>query len=410
LYFGTSLVTYLIAEALYDQRTAFWAAISMALAAGVAFSSRIISTDVPLLFFWAVALLAYVKLLQGGGPRWGALLGVALGLGLLSKYAMIYFAVGAAIAALIDRDARTLLRSPTLWLAIAIAIALVLPNAIWNARNGFVTLQEIGHNVQGDRGAVFSLRRGLEFVASQFAVFGPVVFSVLMLVLVRAARPEITRADRLMLCFSIPILGLIAATAFVTRANANWAAPAFISANVLVTAVLVRQGAWRWLALSIAIGIAAQVALPVADANARRISIPGLPKPDVYANTMGWRALGEAVEKAARQTGARTIAAQHRNEIASLLYYQRDSGRAVLSWPVRAAPSHQFDISHRLTAAAPSPVLFLSSCDLSAQLGRFYRTVEPLGQLHARNGPHSVRTYQAFRLADPIAEIAPTGC
>src|SRR5256885_1354122 len=88
LYFGSSLLVYAIARVLYDARVAFFAALSTALAMGTAFSSRIISTDVPLLFFWALALLAYVKLL-GGAPRWwAAVLGLALGLGLMAKYAM----------------------------------------------------------------------------------------------------------------------------------------------------------------------------------------------------------------------------------------------------------------------------------------------------------------------------------
>src|SRR3954468_20722859 len=57
LYFGTSLLVYAIARQLYDVRTAFWAALSLALATGCVFSARIISTDVPLLLFWALALL-----------------------------------------------------------------------------------------------------------------------------------------------------------------------------------------------------------------------------------------------------------------------------------------------------------------------------------------------------------------
>jgi len=88
-YFGTSLLVYATARQLYDAQVAFYAALSIGLATGVAFSARIISTDVPLLFFWALALLAYVKLITGGGARWGAVLGLALGLGLMAKYAMI---------------------------------------------------------------------------------------------------------------------------------------------------------------------------------------------------------------------------------------------------------------------------------------------------------------------------------
>jgi 4-amino-4-deoxy-L-arabinose transferase-like glycosyltransferase len=410
LYFGTCLVSYAIARTLYDETTAFWAAMLMTFTAGLAFSSRIISTDVPLLFLWAVALLSYVKLLQGGDWRWGFLLGAAFGLGMLAKYAMIYFVLGIAAAAVIDRDARALLRSPSLWLAAAVGVAFVMPNVIWNAQHSFVTLTHVGHNIQGD-GAAFSPLKGLEFFASQFAVFGPVTFSVLLIVLVRVMKPEIGRADRLMLCFAVPTLLLVTATAFVTRANGNWAAPAFISANVLVAAVLVRHGAWRWIAVSIAIGVIAQIGLLIGDANARRISLPLLPKPDVYSRTMGWRSLGEEIDKLARPAGVRTVAAEQRDVVASLLYYQRDNGRVVLSWPTSPVPNHHFDLTRRLTAAAPDPVLFVTHCPSTARLARQYRNVEPLGQFETRAGPNSTRGYFAFKLSGPVAEIGPIdGC
>ena len=70
LHFATALIVYGIAETLYDERTAAWSALAYGLAPGVIFSARIISTDVPLLLFWAVALLAYVKQLQGLSWRW----------------------------------------------------------------------------------------------------------------------------------------------------------------------------------------------------------------------------------------------------------------------------------------------------------------------------------------------------
>ena len=242
-------------------------------------------------------------------------------------------------------------------------------------------------------------------------MFGPVTFSVLLIVCVRMFKPDIGRADRLMLCFAIPTLALVMVTAFVTRANANWAAAAFISANVLVAAVLVRHAAWRWIAVSIVIGVVAQAGMLIGDANARRISLPWLAKPDVYARTMGWRSLGEEVDKLARATGARTIAAQQRDVMASLLYYQRDTGRAVLSWPASAVANHHFDLTRRLTASAPDPVLLVSSCGSIERFAKHYRNVEPLGRLEARTGPTSSRSYFAFKLSGASGDIGPlTGC
>src|SRR5215813_2217501 len=302
LYFGTSLLVYATARQLYDRRIAFYAALTIALATGTAFSARIISTDVPLLFFWALALLAYVKLLYGGDLRWGAVLGVALGLGLLAKYAMIYFLLGVAIATVIDRDARMLLRSRSLWIALPIALLIIAPNILWNIDNGLATFRHTGDNIQGG-GIAFNPLKGLEFIAAQFIVFGPVVFAVLLFAIARIGSTALSRADRLMLAFALPPLLLVTATGFVTRALANWAAPAFISAAVVVVAILVRRGAWKWLALSLAIGVAAQVALIVGDAFATRLNLPGLANGDIYHRTLGWRALGERAGALARRAG-----------------------------------------------------------------------------------------------------------
>ena len=91
---GTSFIIFMIAQHLYDGRTGFFAAIAAALAPGIVFSCRIISTDVPLLFFWSAALFAYLKLLEGPSRLYSVLLGLSFGLGLLSKYAMVYFVAG----------------------------------------------------------------------------------------------------------------------------------------------------------------------------------------------------------------------------------------------------------------------------------------------------------------------------
>jgi hypothetical protein len=83
----------------------------------------------------------------------------------------------------------------------------------------------------------------------------------------------------------------------------------------------------------------------------------------------------------------------------------------VLSWPLGAAPGHHFDLTRRLTAQAPGPVLFISPCGSPERLTRQYRNVESLGRFEARSGPHSTRTYFAYQLSSPLAEIAPlSGC
>src|SRR3954470_17784429 len=273
LYFGTALLVYAVAPQLYDRQVAFFAALSIGLAPGVAFSARIISTDVPLLFFWALGLLAYVKLLNEGDQRWTIVLGIALGLGLMAKYAMIYFLVGAAVAAWLDEDARRFLRTPAPWLALLIALVIVTPNIVWNLQHGFATFKHTGDNIQGS-GIEFDPRKGLEFFASQFAVFGPVIFTVLLAIMFHIPGYEPSRTDRLILAFAVPPLVLVTGLGFVTRALANWAAPAFVSAVIVVIAIMVRRGQWKWIMVSIGFGVVAQVGLLAGDVMATRVHVP----------------------------------------------------------------------------------------------------------------------------------------
>ena len=116
LHLATGLLVYAIAKELYGRQTAAWAALAYGFGPGVVFSARIISTDVPLLLFWAVALLAYLKLLAKPDWRWATTFGVAMGLGILAKYAMVYFLLGAGCAAWFDRDSREWLKRPQTWM------------------------------------------------------------------------------------------------------------------------------------------------------------------------------------------------------------------------------------------------------------------------------------------------------
>jgi 4-amino-4-deoxy-L-arabinose transferase-like glycosyltransferase len=407
-YCATSLVVYAVAQYLYDSRIAFFAALSIGLATGAVFSARIISTDVPLLFFWAVALLAYVKLLNEGGTRWTILLGVSLGLGLMAKYAMIYFILGAAAAAWLDADARRLLRTPAPWIALLIAAAIITPNIVWNLQHGLATFKHTGDNIQGS-GVEFDPGKGFEFFASQFAVFGPIIFAVLLAIIFRVPGFETNRTDRLMLAFTVPPLALVTALGFVTRALANWAAPAFVSAMIVVVAIMVRRGQWKWIMVSLGLGVVTQIALIAGDAMATRLHVPFLANGDVYHRTLGGHALGQRTGELARRVGARTIVGETRDDEASLVYYWRDQPEKVLAWRRGPVPDHQFEITRALTDAAPEPLLFVSMCPASGRFNAQFANVEPLGTLEVPTGPTSKRIYYAFKLSGRRGPLQPLG-
>jgi 4-amino-4-deoxy-L-arabinose transferase-like glycosyltransferase len=398
----TSLMSYAVGSTVYDARTGFWAAMLTALGTGSVFAARIVSTDMPLLLFWAVALFAYFRLLQKADWRWAVLLGVAIGGGILAKYAMIYFLAGMILAAVFERQARNLLTIPALWLALGLSVIVASPNILWNVANGFLTLRHAVGNVAGEP-IEPSVIRPLEFLAAQFAVFGPIVFAVAIAAVLRIRSGLLLPVDRILLAFALPPLVAVSLTASLVHAYANWAAASFISLAVLTAAILVRRNSSILLWGSVALGLACQIVLIGTDAIAPRIRLPLLATSNPYYRTLGWNGYGRAVGGLARKLGITSIASDTRANVASLLYYWRDQPEQILAWPTDDLPN--FELTRGLTAAAPPPVLFVSDCSEPGRLERYYAKVTSLGILTSEDPV--ARRFAAFKLEEPRGAIGP---
>ncbi|MGH7123809.1 MAG: ArnT family glycosyltransferase, partial [Stellaceae bacterium] len=239
LHFGTALVVFHTARRLYDARVAMWSAIAYATLPGISASSLLISTDVPLLFCWAVALHAFVRARESEGWRWWIVVGIAAGFGLLSKYAMAYWLLSALLFLLaVKGERRHLLRFLA---ASALALAIYAPNFLWNLAHGFVSYRhtEANADITG-----FALHPGAfaEFLGSQFAVFGPAFFATLLVIVVLLRRVLRDSRAQLLAVFALPTLAMMIAVSLLSRAHPNWSAPTYISATILVVAFLIDHG------------------------------------------------------------------------------------------------------------------------------------------------------------------------
>ncbi len=236
LHGATTAALYAIAAALYGRTTAWWSAAAYLLLPGVSVSARIISTDVPLLLCWALALWCFVRALFTARRAWWVGLGAAVGFGLLSKYAMALFPACAALAALLSPEVRRRISGPGLAAAAAIAALIAAPNVVWNWVNGFPSITHAATNLS-IAGAAIDPGRALGFLASQFAVFGPIMCGVLLFGGFLAFRRPTAMdwRDTILLAFSLPIIVAVTIEALMARAHANWAAPAFIAGTVYAT-------------------------------------------------------------------------------------------------------------------------------------------------------------------------------
>lgn len=248
LHTATALLLALSADRLFGRTAAARTFIVWLTLPSVWLSAAVISTDAVLLTCWALALYGFVRLREGAGWSAVIMLGAGMGLGMLAKYAMSYFAAGLILAALLDPVSRRALLQTRLLAAAALAGLIVLPNLIWNWRNDFATVSHTAANANWG-GDMFNPGEAASFVIDQLGVFGPAFFVTLVAGVVALARRwRSGQADMrlvVLACFCVPALLVVTGQAFLSRAHANWAASAYAAACVLVVFVLLRGPRWR---------------------------------------------------------------------------------------------------------------------------------------------------------------------
>lgn len=119
--------------------------------------------DGPLVCLSVVWLWALWRGLKEDNLRNAVLIGVASALLLYSKYHGVLYMVGTIIAL------PKLLKRPTLWLALLIAVVLFLPHVYWQWQHGFATLRY--HFIERPK-VPFGLESPALFVLTQLFLFG----------------------------------------------------------------------------------------------------------------------------------------------------------------------------------------------------------------------------------------------
>jgi 4-amino-4-deoxy-L-arabinose transferase-like glycosyltransferase len=397
LHAGTALLVFEVARLAYpfDARIALWSAFAYLTAPGISYSSGLASSDPPLLFFWALALMAFLRAAHEPGWRWPVLCGAAIGIGLLAKYAMIYFAIGVAVAAIATPQARKLVLSWRGAVMVAIAASIFAPNIAWNAAHGFSTIAHTEANANWNR-AHYNPVHLAAFLAGQFGVFGPLLMAAWLAGLWRIMRCGERTVDESILCaLSLPPLVLIAFQAIISEANANWAATAFVAASPLAIAEILRR--WpRWTlpgSFLLHGGVFALLCLIlVRPAFADRLGLG-----NVFKRQEGWLQLGERVAAEAARGGYTVVAADNRSILAELLYYARPNRFAMRKWDPNLTSHNHFDMTLRLTAPAPRVLLVLAPEDAAAVLPTFEsnRVVATVSTPVGGRQPRVLRLYDA---------------
>jgi 4-amino-4-deoxy-L-arabinose transferase-like glycosyltransferase len=393
LHAGTAVFVYAIGSRLYDSRIGLWSALAYASMPGASISAFIISTDAPLLLFWAAALYAFIKAREDRGWGWWLAVGLASGLGLLTKYAMFYWIFSASGYVLLVRTERRHLRP--LLTAIGVALLIYSPNFWWNWGNGFVSYIHVKDNAGLDE-ALIHPDAFFEFFGSQFAVFGPLFF-VGLIALAASPRTLAEPRARLLAFFALPTLTMMLVVSFLSRANANWAAPAFVSATVLVVAWALRRG-WRKLVIfSIALHLAGVTILFTGRDALAAFGVELPARYDPLARLRGWRELGTAVGAALAAHPGFTLFADDRETLAALIYYVHPHPFDAVKWKLKGGlAKDQWELSNGLPQHRGENFLLVSEHNLIPEMSPSFAAIDWLQPIVIQVGPGASRSYTLY--------------
>lgn len=400
LYPATAWLLYLLGSRLFAPRVGFWAALTYITLPMVSLGSWFITTDAALLFFWTLTLYGLSRALDGNHWRDWLLLGLALGLGGLSKYSMVFFGIGALALFALSAEARRQLKNPRLYATVGLAFLIFLPNLIWNAQHQFVSVEHTAEISRLDR-ALFHPDKLAEFLGAQFAVLGPLLFALFAHLALRHG-PHLVSDRRylLLFAFSAPVLALFVLLAFLTHAFANWGAMAYPAATLLITAWCLARNRLRWLQIAIAVNGAFMIGLYHYHDLADLTGVELKRKTDPYSRVSGWRALGQEAGKQLAAYPQARLVSDDRKLMAELIYYVRPHPFGALAYNPSGTIGDQYALKHDLKQAPRGEFIFVGEHADPARLAREFAEVKALGTIRIPLYPDFERTAEVYWLRD----------
>ena len=301
-----SCLLYILGRIMFrSERAGFYAALLLNLSLLASAGAIIVTPDGPQGLFWALSILFIHQAVSGKGVSWWYLTGIALGLGLLSKYTMILLAPCIFLFLLSHPEGRNWLRRKEPYLAFLLGLAIFFPVILWNAQHDWLSFRfQISHGLEVKKQV--GLRYFGEYWAGQAGLVSPLLFLAILWAMVKCAYQGFRRGEKrwlLLFWTSVPVLLFFAYTSLRSKVEANWPALAYFSA-VVALGGLVAEGwagwsrgrrVFAWVA-----GLMALLFTVLAHLQAVHAIIPVPAHRDPTSQLHGWRGLGDRMKEVAR--------------------------------------------------------------------------------------------------------------
>lgn len=396
---ATALTIYQLGRISLGAKSGAVAALLYVISPAVALGSAVMTTDTPLLFFAALAMLIQFQMANRSYrtcARFGLAvgLGCVVGLGFLAKYAMIHVLIGLCLAAAFSPKWRVAIDEASL--AGLCAVLVLTPHVLWLIEHGFITFDHLGQS-SGLKDQVLAVDfvELAVFWANQILVIAPLPFAAALAA--AWARP-ILSVERGFLAIAAVPLFLVSAQALAGKALGNWAVVWILPGSLLAARVLDRHPIWRrW---SVGMGLCLTLALPLVKVFGATWQLPSGHL--VMSRYLGHATFTDKVLAIQRASGAESLVAQDRDLLAALSWAAGPSALStVKAWPTRQGVQHHWDMAYPYSATVHAPLAIM----VLRRTDAIRCEKSPLAEMTLGPGFSEGETLQLYLL--PIAGCAP---
>ena len=417
----------------FSEAAAAWAGAVLLVLPLVGFNSLFITTDAPMVLCWAAATWALSHAVQTNSWRWWTALGVMAGLGLLSKYSMGLFLFGVLVFGLWARDYRHYFTHPGPYWAAAVAAIVFAPNFFWNVSNDFVSWSHTAEISQVDR-ARFNFSGLFEFVAAQLICVGPWLLfyckylpsglasdqafrldadastaaalkpdpeSAVTLMQSAGTASAATRESnglKLAISLAAAVFVVIGIQAFISRANANWAAPGFVGIALVIGWGISKAKSRRWAVAGLALNLALMLAFQSYHGVLRVIGVEPSAANDPYDRLLGWREAVQALQPYLKADSNLVLLSNSRLVLAKAHYYLREHPPTFAAWNPGRVVDHHYHLTIDLSEVGGEQFLFVARNPLPDAALQGFVSSELLPPIEITVYPDLVRTLYTYRL------------
>ncbi|KJR41006.1 dolichyl-phosphate-mannose-protein mannosyltransferase [Candidatus Magnetoovum chiemensis] len=409
----TSIIVYrLVIEMYRDRAVALVSALLLQVVPMFSTYAVVFTIDAPFTFLWTLCL--YLSWRAVNYDRNGyflvwAMLGLAMGFGLLAKYTMAFFHL-CALLFLAFTKKRALLRTIKPYIAVVVSAVVFSPVVYWNYKHGWVTVKHTAGQAHVHDGVNVSLSSFFEFLGSQVGIVTPALFIMIFYAIYKLKRYEKGIQSDFLFYFSMPVMAFFLAKSVQGKVQANWAMTAYIT-GLIAFAKVFFTARFKFLTGS-AVGLAF-----ILTAVSHYPMMLGLnPELDPSSKLRGWSELGQFVDEIYddMKTKGNVLIFSDKYQVSSeLAFYMKDHpevycirslGRRMNQYDLWSGIKEAVENMRKIDPTKPINGIFvrIGADELPDKAKGFFRSCQKT-PFNVFEGENLLRDYSIFVCEDYIA-------